>query len=532
MYRAKWITKVVVLVLAFVLVGSVSAQYSEPWCTSYQVQNIGTSPTDIHVDYYDEAGVLQSGARTQYPQVPPGGSITVLQRTTSIPGDHDDPNLQDGRYSAVIYANQPIAAIANQQLVPATATGFEPQAPFSSYAGDTSGSKEVILPVVMSNWFGYYTEMLIQNVGEGEATVDISYYPTSIEGMVVGAQGQTDNGNKVSRFASLYKNQEVISDTLGAPQVLSGTMYVDTMYTGRFLGAAVIKSDQPVVVMVNQHQVADQKLFTYKGFRAGAKKIAAPIYMRSHFGYYASLTIANVSLSDTADVTITYTADSQYSQPEANRGKSVTAHYAIPPGESINRYDGLPATPDQSDLNGSTGDLSFEQFFGTVTIEATQPIVAIINQEAVKTGDAQAGTYSALDVNAATTKLSVPLVQANFFAYYTSLTLQSATGADGLVYITYTSDDLYSSVLGVSKTYTHTIGGGEPLNIYEGTKGGVRIGDINADPGVWADNEGNIRIIGSAIVTATVPVIAFVNEETDIVSVDTMYTFNAFNLAP
>jgi hypothetical protein len=530
---SKWIARILIVILILGIVGTVNAQYPDPWYSSYQVQNIGSAPADVSVNYYDKDGIVQSEASTQYPQVPPGGSITVLQKeTTDNPEDYDDPGLPEGRYSAVIQSTQPIAAIANQQLVPAESTGFNPSAPFSSYTGNTSGSQEVILPVVMANWFGYYTEIFIQNVGNTEATIDISYYPTTIEGLLTGAEGQADTDNIVPPYASLYKNQNNISDTLGAPQILSGTIYIDSKFTGRFLGAAVIKSNQPIVAMVNQHQVGDQKLFTYNGFSSGANKIAAPIYMRNHFGYYASLTIANISLSDTANITLTYTADNEYSKPEENQRKTVSAYYTIPPGESINRYDGQPASPDQSDLNGSTGDLNFEQFFGTVTVESDQPIVAIINQEAIKEGDAQAGTYSALDVNAATAKVSVPLVQANFFAYYTSLTFQSATGGDGEIYVTYTSDDMYSSVLGASKTYTHSIVGAQPLNIYEGTKGGIRIGDINADPAFWADVNGDVRFIGSAIITSTVPIVAFTNEETDISGVDTMYTFNTFNLTP
>jgi len=518
----KYVVRISVLVIALLATVQAQAQYLNPWYTSYQIQNVGEAPTDIHVEYYDSGGILQDSASLVYPAVPVGSSVTVIQKT-------DDPDLDTGRFSAVIYADQNIAAIANQQLLPSAPEALTPIAPFSSYAGETSGSRTVILPVVMYNWFGYYTEIFIQNVDfETAANVNITYYPTTIEDQIAGAEGVTDNNNTIPPYAALHKSQQNMTE-LGAGQILSGSIMIDGRWKGRFLGAAVIESDKPIVVVVNQHQIADVKLFTYNGFSSGAREIVAPIYMRGHYGYYASLTIGNTSLDASANVTITYNADNTYSKPVANQGKSVSAHFVIPPGESINRYDGPPASDDQSDLDD---EVAFTQFFGTVVIESDQPVVAIINQEAIKAGDAQAGTYSALDVNKATTKVSAPLIQANFFAYYTSLTIQSATGATGDVYISYTSDGYYSSVLNVSKTYHHTIIGAAPLNIYEGTKGGIQIGDIVADPATWADSSGNIRFIGSAIITSTVPIVAFVNEEKDILGVDSMYTFNAFNMQP
>ena len=472
------------------------------------------------MDYYDETGTLQSGAEQDHPGVPVGGSVIVVQKT-------DDPNLGDGRFSAVIRATQPVAAIANQQLVPASEGAFVPVAPFSSYSAGAQGSNTVILPVIMYNWFGYDTEIYVQNIGPGDALdVDISYYPTTIDGMVTGAANQTDNDNPIPRFATLRKSQQNMPN-LGAPQIVSGTGVIDGPWTGRFLGSAVVRSDQPIIVVVNQHQTADTKLFTYNGFSNGARKIGAPIYMRDHYGYYASLTIGNTCLTGTAHITITYHSDNLYSLPEENRETSITVNYTIPPGESINRYDGPPARDEQSDLDDA---IAFDRFFGTVMIESDQPIVAIINQEAVRPGDAQAGTYSALDLTQATRKIGVPLLQSGFYGYYTSLTISSATGGKGDVYITYTSDGIYSTVKNVSKTYLHSVTGAAPLNIYEGTKGGIEIGDIVLDPMTWGGP--NPKFLGSAIITATMPIVAFVNEESDVSDMDTMYTFNTFNLTP
>ena len=499
-------TKKVILSLSLILILAgvqvVLAQYTDPWYSSYQVQNLSDSAANITVTYYDSAGAAQTTATQNYTNVPGGGSVTVVQYS-------DDPNLGTGTYSAVISSDQPIAAIANQQLVPTGATYFNPTQPFSSYSGASSGSTTVIIPVAMYNWFGYYTEFYIQNVGTAAASdVDIAYYPTKVGTVTVGATGITDNDNAIPQYASLNTSQEAAT-TLGAPASAGA-------FAGRFMGAAVITSDQPLVVIVNQHVPGATKLFTYNGFGAGFTNSGTPVYMRGFYGYYASLTVANTSLSASANVTLTYQADSVHSTVA---GGTVVVPYTIPAGESINRFDGPTGSADQTDLDAYT------RFFGTVTIEADQSVVAIVNQEA--TADGQAGTYGSIDLDSATTKISVPLIQSGFYGYYTSLTIMSATGASGTCDVTYTSDGVNSSVKNASKTYPHTITAA-PLNVYEGTTGALA-GDINTDT-FWLD--GTQRFIGSAIIECTVPVVAFVNSEKDVTGADSMYTFNTFSLTP
>jgi hypothetical protein len=65
------------------------------------------------------------------------------------------------------------------------------------------------------------------------------------------------------------------------------------------------------------------------------------------------------------------------------------------------------------------------------------------------------------------------------------------------------------------------------INVYEGRKGGLETGDINHDA-TWRSG-GKQQFIGSAIITCTVNAVAFVNEESDILQRDSMYTFNTFN---
>jgi len=494
---------IILVLLSLVVVPTALAQYSEgSWYTSYQIQNLGTNAADVTVTYYAPDGSSTAGP-----------SWTIDAGSSVVWTQWDDTGLAAGQYSAVIESTEEIAVIANQQLLPNGATGFTPIAPYSSYSGASVGATQVTLPVIMHNWFGYYTEFYVQNVGSGTANVNITYYPGEMEGQTSGATGQTDGGT-IPKFASKGFSQEN----------KTGLAAGSGMWAGRFLGSAVVTSDQPIVVVVNQHFPGSYKLFTYNGFDAGATAIGAPVYMKGHFGYYASLTIGNPSTTTDANVQIKYTADSVYSLPASERGKTTTVNYTIKPGTALVRYDGPTATAAQSDLGAYT------QFFGAVMVTSDIPVVVMVNQEATTAAGAQSGTYNGAAISGATTKISVPLIQADFYGYYTSLTIQNTTGTAANVQITYTSDGVYSAQKNKSKTYNHTIPANGMVNIYEGRKGGLEIGDINSDA-FWRDGS-NWKFNGSAIITSDQPIIAFVNEEKDVGGKDTMYTYNAFNLTP
>jgi hypothetical protein len=495
-----------VLLMLLVAVPVATAQYGDgSWYTSYQIQNLGTSQAGVSVTYYDGTGAAYAGPSWNID----GGSSVVWTQ-------FDDTSLPPGQYSAVIESSEEIATVVNQQLLPNGATAFTPIAPFSSYGGFTGGADEVILPSIMHNWFGYYTEFFVQNVGSGPADVDITYIPGVMESETAGASGVTDSAT-IPVFASESFSQEELT-ALGAP---SGA------WSGRFLGSAVVTSDEPIAVVVNQHQVPQRKLFTYNGFAEGADSVAAPTYMRGHYGYYASLTIANPSSTADAHVDIAYTADNTYSAPASLQGDTVNAGpFTISPGTALVRYDGPGASDAQSDLDDDPQ--AFTRFFGAVQVDSDIPVVVMVNQEATSAAGAQAGTYNGAPLSEATVRVSAPLIQADFYGYYTSLTIQNTTGDPANITIYYTSDGTYSAVKNATKSYPHTIPANGSVNIYEGRKGGVEIGDINSDS-FWRDGT-NMRFMGSAIIESDKAIIAYVNEEKNVSGMDSMYSFNAVNL--
>jgi len=500
-------------IMLMVLTSTVSAQYAGySWSTAYQVVNMGTEATTIDIDYYNAQGQKQDAAHLQYTNVPPGGSRLVVQFT-------DDKNLQSGRYSAVISAGQPIAAIANQQLVASGATSYNPAPPFSTYSGESQGSSQVTLPAIMNNWYGYYTDVFIMNVGGGTASkVDITYVPGKIGANATGATGVTDLNNSIPQYATLEKN----NNDLATLKATSGP------YVGRFLGTAIVTSDQPIIAVVNQHNVSASKLMTYNGFSAGSLSIAAPVHMKGYFGYYTTLLVGNPSATESAHVRLTYTPTGTFNV--ANTGSTVapfSVEYDIPAQTSLTRYDGPNASADQSDLQSGTH--SFSRFYGSVQVESTNnvPVVVQVNEEAVATGDDQAGSYNGISVDSATQDIVVPVIAADYYGYYTTMVVQNATGETGSCDVTYTSDATYSAIKNHSATYTHDLPAGGNFTVYEGRKGNQETGDINHDT-QW--RSGNAKqFIGAASIHCTVKALSIVNEESDISQKDSMYTFNTFN---
>jgi hypothetical protein len=510
------ISLAIAILMALLLTSIAFAQYTGySWVTAYQVVNTGDVPADITISYFDTSGDEVVAARKTFNDVPAGASQLVVQFT-------DDPNLPSGRYSVVISADQPVAAITNQQLIADGSTSYTPTTPFSTYSGTDVGSTSVTLPAVMYNWYNYFTEIFIMNIGAGDATdVDIEYIPGELSGEPTGASGVTDDDNAIPQYASLHKSQETMT-SLGAP---SGT------FAGRFLGSAIITSDEPIIAVVNQHNPSDYKLMTYNGFSdtAGATAVSVPNYMRNYFGYYTTLLVANPSDTVSATVQLTYTPaetapGQDYNVCDPAPCAPVTATHVIPPGGSVTRYDGATASDAQSDLDD---DPNFVTFFGPVAISSDQPVVAQINIEAVATGPAQAGSYNGIPSASATGDVVVPVILADFYGYYTTLIVQNATGTAGSCDVTYTSDTVYSSNPGASKTYTHPLPANGAFTVYEGRAGGVENGDINADS-FW-ESGGNRYFIGAAVIDCDVNVVAFVNEEADIAGQDSMYTMNTFN---
>lgn len=508
------------LFMILIFVTASFAQYSGySWGTTYQIVNLGEQ-TDINVKYYDSTGVLNAGATRTFSDVDSGASVKVIQV-------RDDTNLGNGVYSAVVSAGQPIAAIVNQELYLAGSTN--PSPPFSSYSGVSpeDAGNVVFIPVAMHNYYTYYTEIIIMNVdGTSDASnITIDYYPTTVNGNVTGVQVLGKPVQTLKPNQSITISQKSMTE-LGNP---------------RFLGSAVVKSpNAKIAVVVNQHSPENYKLMTYNGIVGGDTELFVSNHMRGYYGYYNSLTIANPN-STSACVRLTYTPSGQYNQVLSGSIGPVSVDYKIDAFKNINRYDGPTASDSQSDLDDGP---VYSRFFGSVKIESITssssltgcpssalPVVAITNGESISgAGNSnQSGSFNAVFATKGTKKLASPMAYSSFYGYYTSIVVQNTTGEDTTCNFTYTSDSVESTIKNHTEVYTENLLGNGVINIYEGTSGSER-GHINTDP-AWSNGTYK-RFNGSVIIECGQPVVGYANLEADILSKDSMYSFNLVNLLP
>ena len=513
------IASIISMIMVLIIATNSFAQYiGYSWGTTYQIVNIGTDKTNIGVNYYDSSGVLDADATRTFTDIAAGASVKVIQV-------RDDTNLGSGIYSAVVNAGQPIAAIVNQELYLTGSTS--PKPPFSSYSGislDDAGNK-VILPVAMYNYYTYYTEMTIMNVdSSNDATsITIDYYPTTVNGSVTGVQVLGKTVPTLKPNQSITISQKEMTE-LGNP---------------RFLGSAIVNSpNAKVAVVVNQHSPENYKLMTYNGFVGGDTVLYISNHMRGYYGYYNSLTIANPNNSD-ACVRLTYTPSGPYNKVLSGTIEPVTVDYKIDAFKNINRYDGPTASDSQSDLDDT---VVYSRFFGSVKIQSITssstltgcpstplPIVAITNGESISGAaqSSQSGSFNSGFASKATQKLASPMAHSSFYGYYTSIVVQNTTAVDTTCSFTYTSDSVESTIKNHTEVYNESLPANGVINIYEGTSGGER-GHINTDP-AWSNGTYK-RFNGSVIIECGQPVVGYANLEADILSKDSMYSFNLVNL--
>lgn len=503
---------VITLVSLFAIVNLAGAQYAGYYMgTVYQVVNPNPNPANVQVSYYNANGNLV-GTR-DINGLAAGGSQLVR-----VPSQ--ETTLSAGVYSAVVSSDQAIQVIVNEEYYP-TGNTSSPVPPFASYEGVANGANTVYLTAVMYNYYNYYTEMSIMNTGAAQANVTIKYFAGEVGGQPTGSN-YTET-MQIPANATMINSQKE-KNALGAA---SGT------FAGRFLGSALVTSDQPLAIVVNQHNPSAHKLMTYNGTIAGSKQIAVPVHMRGYYGYYTATQILNLSQTENACVKLTYRPSGTSNvRIDGQAVGPVEVVKVIKPMMSLQRYDGATASASQSDL------LGYSRFYGALTVSSvtgtyggvtcsSQPDLAVqVNTESIPTGSSQGGSILGSDLSKASRTLSLPIVLSNFYGYYTSSQLMNATNGTITCQVSYTSGP-ESAVPGVKKTYTHTIAPYAMIDLYEGLSGAPR-GDINTDPS-WCAS-GSCRFLGSAVVTCNGNVVSFTNEEKDVPGKDSMYSWNDFNL--
>lgn len=275
------------------------------------VQNASSASNDITLEIYE-----------------PGNTTPVYQDTKTAPVNGFVAWEQEGLaelannqfYSAKISGTGEVAAIVNIY----GRGSSEDQ--LYSYNAFASGSTKAYAPVIMDDYYGYNTALVIQNMGSSAANVTITYSDGTVKSTTI-APGAAD---------SRYTPGEGL--------------------TSNFVGAEVESTNaQDIVVLVNE-STDKNRAASYSGFAEGSTSVQAPIVMRRYYEYNTSVTCQNVGTTATT-MSISY------------GGVSGTTESSSVP------VNGTALFYQPSDSLISDG------FIGSATITASEPIVCVVNED-------------------------------------------------------------------------------------------------------------------------------------------------------
>jgi hypothetical protein len=387
----KKVVSVISVVLVLGLIATVAgAQYTT--ITSFQVQNLSSEVVEGQVQFYKAS----DGDEVIDATVP--FTITANSSHLFTQGNNDD--LPEGfTGSVVVSANQPVAAIGVQEAKDPAGNTY--QGTYSGFSAQMASDKFYI-PTVMKAFYGFTTEISVQNAGSTEVNVTINYdggHTDSVTGLKPGAVHRFDN-----------------ADTSGMPDA--------------YIGYGIITATGgEIVAVVNQNNVGARQQQTYEGFsEAGSgDTLYAPVLMKNFYGFVTSVQVQNVSTAST-DVTIHYSNGYSETQTLATEGAS----YLFTQGNE----DNLP-----------------DAWIGSAVIESSSGnIVAVVNQQNSTTN--KASSYNAFSGGA--TSYVGPNVMKAFYGFNTSVQVQNvgstpatcrATFSNGTFQDTPTQLDQYETYL-------------------------------------------------------------------------------------
>jgi hypothetical protein len=339
----------------------------------------------------------------------------------------------------------------------------------------------------------------VQNAGTADANITIAYIRGSH-----GASGLTETAT-IKPGASAYFDQQTGSTTRNC-STLAGA-------DGKFIGAAKITSNQPVVATLMQLGTGASAplkvMMGYNGFAAGSSTVSLPLIMANNSGFYSGFQVQNIGTIAT-DVTAEYSAN--------------TAGVYNPPNDTATCLTNLQPNQSCTVIQNAGTWAGKGKYIGGATLTSSngQALVAIVNQ--VYPGTASVGpfgtSYEGFNPATATDKISAPLIMANNSGFYTGIQVLN-TGA--------------GNCAAVNITYTPTVvsGGNQPANESFSLAGNTSktIIQNSTPPSNGSVNNWNTvgKYIGGAEVSAPGCTIVAIINQVRMSAGDNFLTYDGFN---
>jgi hypothetical protein len=306
--------------------------------TNFSVQNAGSVDTAVTIAYSD--GTTNNSITA----LKPGASVMIDQKTET-------------HTTAKVFS-----AILTSTAAPIVTGVVEYGPTLLAYGGFGSGSTMPIFPIVNANNYGYWSSVLIQNVGTVDTTVTVAYTPT-LAGTAC-TETQTIAHGQSARFAeSAFTFHNITGST------------TNCAYQVRFVGSGRVTTNtggvnSPLVSVVNQvnTSVTENKGGAYVASdqAAGGSTIVFPIIHDRNYGYWTAWFIVN---NNTTDLAIN-AVDCRVTGKD-KLGTAVDMHFKNP--TVLHQFDGWLQNNINTIANGFIGG-------ATCTGPAGSKMVGVVNQ--------------------------------------------------------------------------------------------------------------------------------------------------------
>jgi hypothetical protein len=200
-------------------------------------------------------------------------------------------------------------------------------------------------PVIMKNFYTWYSQLVLFNPNSGSANVTITY--------------RDQDGYAAPASHTIPSYGRLVTNHNGGA--------VNVLYS------AVITSDRPLAGVV--HQYSGNIYETYNLFSAGKETNHAPLIMNNYYGWNTSVNVQNLSASST----------------------NITIRYYRPDGTNpVTKTDTIPAFQSRSYYSPSQG-LPGDFTIGSAKISSDQPVAVVVNQSTPTRGLSYSGVLMGSD---------------------------------------------------------------------------------------------------------------------------------------
>lgn len=343
----RWKPPILIACLMSLAMGAVSlAQIPAPggpFSSTLAIQNIsGTTANCTHV-FYNGAG---ASAYTS-------SSTAIAAGQSQVVDVSGIGSLSTGTYAGVVTCDQQVAAITIMKDTDSEA----------AYRGFTDVGTTLYAPGIYKNYYGFYSDIVVQNVGASNIDMTVTIYAQN------------------NPVAVATQNASNVAPNAAASFLQSGLAGVNTnvphsaVIRGFLAGTSTPASIAAIVNIYGSNDGAGSgqpnttpELYSYNAFASGGTTWYAPVIMNNYYGWNTALTIQNVGASN-ASVTVNYS-------------NGASASNVVAPNSAWAIY-----SPNQAGLPGG----GIVVFGATVT--SNQPVVTIVNESNTSF---RAATYTGL----------------------------------------------------------------------------------------------------------------------------------------